>query len=170
MDLIVGLCTILGNLALVCSLLLLFRELRASNRLTRAANAQSLVGLAAPLYLELVQDRQLAELCTRSAADFDSLDEIDQRRYRYLLTWWLIFYENIFYQRRQHFLDAHAFMPWWRDLKNFVREQNLIRHWDELKDFFQAEFAQALSDLVADLKPRKDSDSAAGRSELVRKS
>jgi hypothetical protein len=148
MELAIGICTILGNLALVAGVWLLIRELRENIRLTRASNAQTMVELASPFYLGIAQDRQMAELCARSVENFDGLDPIDRRRYRSMLIWWLIFYENIYYQRRHRFLDRHAFAPWWRDFKKFVAEQNLARHWEELKDLFQAEFAQAVTDLI----------------------
>jgi hypothetical protein len=155
----------------VIGVLLVLRELRESTRLTRAANAQHMVEMTSPFYLSLIQDRQMAELCTHSAASFDDLDEVDRRRYRSLLTWWLIFYENVYYQRRQDFMDNHAFLPWWRDLKLFVLEQNLARHWDELKELFQEEFAAEVSKLLAET-PRPSSGSigvSAGGKSLLRR-
>jgi hypothetical protein len=146
----VGIFTILGNLALVVSVLLVLREVRRNLRLTRAANSQTMVELAGPFFLGMVQNRELMDLYVRGAADFESLDEVDRRRHRNLLIWWLIFYENVFYQRRLKFLDRHAFQPWWRDLQRFVLEQNLHRQWDELKDLFQEEFAAAVSALIAE--------------------
>jgi hypothetical protein len=154
----IGIATILGNLALVVTVWLLLREVRENTRLTRAANAQTMVELASPFYLGIAQDRAMAELCARSVEDYESLDGIDRRRYRSLLVGWLIFYENIFYQRRHRFLDRHAFLPWWRDLHQFIREHNLGRHWDGLKDLFQEEFARAIDEMLVGRK-REDADS-----------
>src|SRR5437870_399998 len=128
--------TILGALSLVFSVVILIRELRETNRLTRASNAQAMVEISGPFYLSMVQDRALAELFARSAQEYAEMDEIDRRRYRSLLVWWLIFYENIFYQHKMKLLDRHTFRPWWRDLRQFLRVQNVARYWDELKDLF----------------------------------
>jgi len=167
LDLIVAIATILGNLALVIGVLLVLRELRESIRLTRAANAQHMVELTGPFYLSLVQDRQMAELFVHSAANFDELDDVDRRRYRSLLIWWLIFYENVYYQHRQHFMDDRAFLPWWRDLKLFIQEQNLARHWDDLKDLFQEEFAREVTLLIA-ATPRQNTGVTASSKSLLR--
>jgi hypothetical protein len=140
--------TILGSLSLVVSVLILIRELRETNRLTRASNAQAMVEISGPFYLSMVQDRALAELFARSAHEFAKMDEIDRRRYHNLLVWWLIFYENIFYQHKLRLLDRHTFRPWWRDLRQFLRVQNVAQHWDELKDLFQDEFAEHVSKLI----------------------
>jgi hypothetical protein len=151
-DAIVGVSQVAGSLALVASVLLLFRELRETNRLTRAANAQAMVGLSAPFYMALMQDRPLAELFTRSPRDFARLDDVDRYRYRNMLIWWLIFHENVFYQHRQGLLDSHTFKPWARDLEAFLARQDLASHWDELKGLFQDEFAGFVSDLLAEPK------------------
>ncbi|HVS36824.1 MAG TPA: hypothetical protein VMS17_14785 [Gemmataceae bacterium] len=131
---------IAGSASLVVSVLLLLREIRENNRLTRAANVQALVSLSGPFYMALVQDRQLAELCARGikGAEFD---EVDRQRYHHLLICWLTFYENIFYQRRQGLLEPHAFEPWRRELEMFLRRQRVAAHWNDIKDLFQTEFA-----------------------------
>src|SRR5271157_3182821 len=98
LELAVNISSVLGSLSLVISVLLVLREVRQNNLLTRAANAQTLVEMSSPFYLGVVQDRATAELSLRGAKDFASLDEVDRYRYRTLLMWWLIFYENIFYQ------------------------------------------------------------------------
>jgi hypothetical protein len=153
LEAIAAVCGILGNLALVATVLVLLREVRINTRLTRAANSQSMVELAAPLYQGLAQDRALAELFARGAADFDSLDHIDRQRYRSLLTVWLMFFENVYYQRRQRFLEGRAFQPWWDELKHFIVDRNLARHWAELQGFFQEEFAHEVTGLIASLVP-----------------
>jgi hypothetical protein len=156
LEVIEKLAAIGGSLSLIISVLLLYREVRENNRLTRAANAQAMVDLSAPFYLALTQDRALAELYARSSRDFDALDEVDKARYRTLLTWWLVFYENVFYQRRQGLLDPHAFKPWSHDLRAFVQQHRLAQHWGELKSQFQDEFARYVDWLIdqAETPPR----------------
>jgi len=144
-----------GSLSLIVSVWLLFLEVRKNNRLTRAANAQALVEISSPLYMTQVQDRNMAEFCLRSARDFQSLDDVDRQRYRNLLIWWLIFHENIYYQRRQGLLDDRAFRPWSRDLLIFIEQQNLHQHWGELKHLFQDEFSDLVSHLIAGVPESK---------------
>jgi hypothetical protein len=153
---ITAISSLIGALSLVASVIILIREVRETNRLARAGNAQSLVDISGPFYLSLMQDRQLAELYARSAKDFDNLDSIDRQRYRSLLIWWLIFYENIFYQRCLGLLDRHTFRPWWRDLALFLTEHNLSRHWPGLRDLFQEEFASKVTEMLKKLELGQD--------------
>ena len=151
MELTVSIFTILGNLALVVGVLMVVRQLRDAFHQTRASNAQRMVEIASPFLLAVASSREVAELALRSSEDYDSLDPVDRRRFRSLLIFWLIFYENVYYQRRHRFLDRHAFLPWLNDLKHFIREHNVGRHWDGLHELFQEEFAQAVTMLVAEI-------------------
>jgi hypothetical protein len=155
-----ALASIGGSIALIVSVWLLILEVRTNNRLARAANAQAMVELSGPLYLSQVQDRSLAEFCDRCTRDYQSLDEVDRQRYRNWLIWWLIFHENVFYQRRQSLLDDRAFRPWSRDLQLFIEQQNLAQHWGELKHLFQDEFSDKVSHLIANL-PEAERSAAA---------
>ena len=162
MDLVVQICTILGNLALIAGVLMVLRQLRDAFHQTRASNAQRMVEIASPFLLASVSSREVAELALRSAENYDALDPVDQRRFRSLLIFWLIFYENVYYQRRHRFLDRHAFLPWLNDLKHFIREHNVGRHWDGLHGLFQEEFAHTVSKLVVEIQQE-------GAEEMVKK-
>jgi hypothetical protein len=152
LETVVNVAGMLGSLSLVISVLLLIREIRENNKLTRGANAQALVEISGPFYLAMAQDRHLAELFAKSASQFEEMDDVDRRRFRSLLIWWLIFYENVYYQRRQKLLDSHAFKPWRRDLRQFIRDQNLAQHWDGVKDLFQDEFAVLMGALINEVR------------------
>jgi hypothetical protein len=140
--------TILLSIVVGISVLFIWFQLRQQARLTRVANTQALVGLSSPFNMQLIQDRQTAELWVKGRRDFERMDEVDQYRYRMLLYWWLIFHENIFYQKQNDLLDEHIFASWAYDLENFVMQQNLKAHWDELRASFQPEFARHIDRLV----------------------
>ncbi len=146
---IVDITSILGSLSLVVSVLLLFRELRQSNRLTRAANTQTLVSLSSPYYIGLIQDRTLAQLYHRGSHGVEEMDEVDQYRYKTMIVWWLIFHENVFYQWRLRLLDGRSFKPWVRDLEMFVSRHNLADSWPSLRELFQDDFARHVDRLIA---------------------
>jgi len=147
--------SILGSISLVVSVLLLFRELRVNNRLTRAGNTQALVSLSSPFYMGVIQDRTLAQLYARGGQDVESMDEVDRYRYNSLLVWWLIFHENVFYQWRQRLLDESSYKPWVRELELFVRRHNLVNSWPLLRDLFQDEFAQHVDRLIVERRDRE---------------
>jgi len=145
---IAGVATIITAIFVIISVWCIWRQLRESTRLTRSANAQALVEISAPFALGLAQDRSMAELWVRGAHDFMALDEVDQHRYRNLLTWWLILQENIYYQYQKRLLDADIYWAWDADLMKFVREQNLAFHWGEMKSNFLSEFALHVQALI----------------------
>jgi hypothetical protein len=130
------------------SVILIYLELRRSNELAKAANMHALVELSSPFNLQLVQNRQMAELWFAGADQFDTMDRIDQKRYRELLTWWLILHENIYYQYDKRLVDRDAYLAWDRDLKSFVRKQNLGRHWNTIKGAYLPEFATHVDELI----------------------
>jgi hypothetical protein len=147
---------VVGGSALFVSVLFLFLEVRRNNRLTQAANTQALVGLSAPYHLGLVQDRRMAELYFQGAERYHELDEVDQQRFRSLLSGWLILHENIYYQWRRGLLDHHSFKPWANELKLFVRQQDLAAHWPAMRELFQDQFAAHIERLIeeeADVLP-----------------
>jgi hypothetical protein len=152
----------IGALVAVLSVVLLFRELRENNKLTRAANTQALVELSAPFFMGLIQDRKMAELYVLGSKEGAEMDEVDRYRYRSLVSWWLVFHENAFYQWRNGLLDAHSYKPWANDLNVFLRQQNVAEHWKEMKILFQDEFARHVTALIDAYQRNKSSNPPPG--------
>jgi hypothetical protein len=96
-----------------------------------------------------MQDRGTVELWVYGAQKYDTMDSVDKERYSTLVSWWLIFYANIYYQQRQKLLDEEIYAPWARDLEYFIATQNLEQLWDELKEFFQPIFVEHVDRLIA---------------------
>jgi hypothetical protein len=155
---------IIGGICGAISVLLLFRELRENNKLTRAANTQALVELSAPFYMGLIQDRQMAELYLQGGKGTDGMDEVDRYRYKSLVVWWLVFHENVYYQWRNGLLDHHSYKPWSVDLRVFVRQQDIGRNWDEMSHLFQDEFANHVSRIIEET-PRPPAERATATSQ-----
>lgn len=140
--------TIAEAIFVIISVLLIWRELRENVKLAKAANTQSLVELSSPFNLQLVQDRQMAELWVHGTAKFAEMDEVDKCRYENLLVWWLILHENIYYHWRSGLLDEASYEPWARDLEHFVSAKNLGQHWGQMGSVFQPEFAAHVHQLI----------------------
>ncbi len=139
---------IVEAIVVLISLVFIWQELRLNNRLARAANNQALVELSSPFNLQLIQDREMAELWAADAQQVDSFDRVDANRYKDLITWWLILHENIYYQWQNGLLDDVSYLPWERDLKGFVRAKNLERRWDGMKWAFQEAFAAHIDVMI----------------------
>ncbi|MBN2000202.1 hypothetical protein JW935_21815 [candidate division KSB1 bacterium] len=145
----------LGNMALVAqavffivSVWFLWLELRENTKLTRARNVQSLVDISIPFHIEIVKDRELNELCLRGSQNFEKLDQVDQNRYLQLMVWWMIFYENIYYQWKNNFLEYESYKPWESYILYFMRTQKLHLHWDKIKENFQGSFVAYMDDML----------------------
>ena len=145
---------VVGALVGLVSVVMLFRELRENNKLTRASNTQTLVEMSSPFYLGLIQDRQMAEIYLRGARALDEMDEVDRYRYKSLIIWWLVFHENIYYQWRNGLLDHHMYKPWANDLKTFIALQKIGALWEEMKYLFQDEFSEHITEILAAMTGR----------------
>ena len=140
--------TIVQAVFLPISLFLVWFQLKQQSRLTKAANTQALVELSSPFNLQLIQDRDFAQFWVHGASLFAGMDEVERYRFKSLLIWWLIFHENIFYQRQERLIDEPTYSSWNEDLKNFVDRMNLAEHWPGLRGSFQKGFAEHVGKLV----------------------
>ena len=145
--------TIIEAVFVIVSVWFIWRQLRESTRLARAANAQSLVELSSPFNLQLIQDPEMAWLWVHGARELAAMDEVKRYRYQSLLIWWLILHQNIYYQHRRRLLDNDTYSGWATDLRAFVKEQNLGRLWQELQPYFQGEFAAHVQQLIDEIPP-----------------
>jgi hypothetical protein len=145
--------TVVEAIVVAVSIFFIWKQLRQQTKLIRIANTQALVDISSPFNLELIKDPKMAALWVRGSKDYDTFDEVGQYQYKSLLIWWLIFQENIFYQRREGMLDDKTYAPWDYDLRLFITQQNLGERWSELKDAFQAEFRDYITDLISEAAP-----------------
>ncbi len=141
--------TLIQTLFFIISVFFIGYQIREHNRLTRAANTQSLVALSAPFLLQLSQDRNLAELWVNGTKHHETLDDVEQFRYIQLLFWWLNLHENIYYQYQSGLVDQQIYQGWQVELRNFIREKQIGLFWDkEMKRFFRTEFRQLVEKLI----------------------
>ena len=151
--------TIVQSAVVIVSLILIWRQtqlhtkqLNLQTELAKAANTQALVGLSSPFNISLIQDPQMAKLWIEGAEEFASYDKVDKFRYETLLFWWLILHENVYYQRHKGLLDQTIYAAWEYDLRHFVKRQNLQVHWDGLKNLFQQEFVEHVSQVIREFR------------------
>ncbi|MDC6168375.1 hypothetical protein [Paucibacter sp. XJ19-41] len=133
--------TIIGALAIPIAALALWVPLHQQTKLTRVANAQALTELAASLNLQLIQDAAVASLWVEGPEKFDDYSKLDQFRYTSLLIWWLLLHENVFIQKESKLLDDMTYQAWQADLRKFIAEHHLWRHWASLKKNLHPDFA-----------------------------
>ena len=145
--------TLIASIVVIVSVGFIWYQVRENTRLTRAANTQHLVELSAPFKLQMFQDSETAKFWVENAEKWTGLDPTNKYRYRSLLTWHLIFYENIFYQNKAHLMDKNIYNAWDASLEQFIVEQHLDRSsWGELKSVFQLPFVEHMDQLVAKLE------------------
>ena len=70
------------------------------------------------------------------------------------MAWWLILHENIYYQQSKGLLDNSIYKGWANDLEEFVKGQKLWLQWDSVKNNYQPEFSNHVSQLIEKNKPR----------------
>jgi hypothetical protein len=137
---------IIESLFVVVSVILIVIQLRKQTELARAANSQSMFELSSPFNLELVRDRDFARLWLQGP----NADPIDVFRHESLITWWLLLHENIYFQWKRGLLADEAYLPWDRDLLDFIRHTNAHRIWPRIRGFYQGGFASRIDNALAD--------------------
>lgn len=140
--------TIASGIALTLSVLFVGYELRVNAKLARASNAQSLVEISASFIGRIIQDRETARFWAIGHSGHRDMDELDQFRYLTLITWWLIFHENIHFQYHKQLLDKDIYLAWDYELRTFVRNHGLEIYWPRIRDGFQGSFARYLDRIV----------------------
>lgn len=147
--------TATSTIVLIVSAVLVLKQLRqqkeqmqAQTKLSKIANAQALVNISSALNTELTKDRKMAEFWINGPENFRNYDPVDQFRYKNLLIWWLIFHENIFYQKQNDLLDDELYSSWDRDFRHFIKGQNLEAHWEDIRDSYHDDFRLYVDGLV----------------------
>lgn len=137
---------IIESLFVVVSVVLIVVQLRKQTELARAANSQSMFELSSPFNLELVRDRDFARLWLQGP---DVADPVDVFRHESLITWWLLLHENIYFQWKRGLLDDEAYLPWDKDLLDFIGHANVHRIWPRIRGFYQSGFARRIESALA---------------------
>ena len=123
-------------------------QLYQSTRLTRAANTQRILEVAAPFLLQLIQDAEVAKLWNAGPDDVARMTEIEKSRYVQMLAFWLLIHENVYHQNKKGLIDKETYSSWNNELEQFVSKKNLFLLWDELRQFFEPSFAGHVSRLL----------------------
>jgi hypothetical protein len=140
---------IIQTVFFIISVFFIWYQIREHNRLTRAANTQSLVALSSPFLLQLSQDRKLAELWVNGTKSYETMDKVEQFRYLQLLFWWLILHENIYYQYYNGLVDEKIYQGWQKELREFIRTKRIDLFWNkDMKPFFRTEFQQVVEKMI----------------------
>lgn len=142
---------IIQAVLILLSLGLIWHQLRQNAEIAKAANAQTLVGHAMSFTALLVQSPDLARLWHSHGPTVQ--DDPNEDRYRELLTQWLIFHENIYYQHTRGLLDNAVYKSWSTDLEMVLKQHDLAIVAADIKAFFPGDFGEHLVALRARLKP-----------------
>ncbi len=151
-EMVSGLSAIIQAVAVIVSLFFIWKQIREQTTLTKAANVQALVELSSPFNLELIKDREMAEMWSQGRQRYEKSDQTrdaDYRaRYANLIIWWLMLHENIYAQHDMQLLDDVFYTPWEKDLRSFVAHQLPEEIWKGLKENYSEGFARHVDALL----------------------
>jgi hypothetical protein len=139
---------IFGSLAVAFSLLFIAVQLRQQTRLARGSNSQAFVSASSSFVLAVGCNPDVMNLYSTGGAKFYELPEEKQAQYRYLVSWWLTFYENVVYQNGIGLLDKGVYYAWMKDMNGFVSRRRVERVWGALKDNYSEEFKIIFQDSI----------------------
>ena len=115
-------------------------SVRQQAELARAANSQSFVGASSSFVLTVGGNADLMDLYKSGGERFETLRDEKQAQYRYLVGWWLTFYENVLYQHDCGLLDESVYRAWMKDMEGFIVRRSVEKVWDSLKDNYSDAF------------------------------
>lgn len=142
------LASIFASAAVGCSLLFIAYQLRRQTQLARASNSQSFVSASSAFVLAVGGDAKLMSLYGNGGEGFESLCTEQQAQYRYLVGWWLTFYENVLYQHDCGLLDDSVYKAWMKDMKGFIRRRRVEKVWDSLEENYSDAFRTYFQPLI----------------------
>ncbi|HEY0556335.1 MAG TPA: hypothetical protein VGG20_18930 [Thermoanaerobaculia bacterium] len=147
---------IIQGVLLPLSILILIWQVWKQSKLTRAANAQSLVEIATPFHLALVQDSAVAELWKQGASQYSEMDPIRQERYMGMITWWIMLHESIHHQWQEDLIDDSVYSSWRRDLEYFLTRHKIIaERWPKLREYYEAAFAVHVDGIIQEQEKKR---------------
>jgi hypothetical protein len=133
----------------IVSLCFIVYQVRASYKLARASNTQSLTAHAASFNSLLIEHPEVANLWYSYGKNLSIA--VDTYRYREMLCQWLIFHENIYHQWESGLLDKEVYDSWVEDLKKTIECHNLDVIGHDLKKTFPGRFGNHMAQLKSEL-------------------
>ncbi len=135
-------------------------EAKRQTRLASAANFQALAALAIPMNLEEAKNPETEKLWLAGSAGFKkdvkiTDEQVKKQQYRALLSTWMIFYENMFYQHSHRLLADEVYGPWDKDLKDFVEEYLVEDYWSKMRNSYHKQFRNRVDQILKE-KPAQE--------------
>ncbi len=124
------------------------KQLKQQTDLARFANTQALVALASPFTLEMAKNIEMAELWAITAEQWENLYDGKKQQHKSMIIWWLVFYENIFFQAERELLDKDIYVGWKKDIDAFVDEQLVEKHWSSVRTKYHDKFVVYIDELI----------------------
>lgn len=140
-----------ANIGVLIGIILLILELGQTREMMRSQIRQQISQDEANWALATAGDRHLAELTARAAAG-EWLEGVDALQYRFRLSAYFRYQENIHYQARQGLFDEVEFAAIKTQWRSFGRiSAGVRRSWCELRDTVSAEFRTDMDASFEDL-------------------
>jgi len=137
-------------------------QLRQQTKLAKMANTQAIFELSSALNLQVIQDKETAELIYNGHKNYDSFNDVKKFQYRGTLTWRLAFQRLIYFQHKNGLLDDSTYRVWETDFKVFIRRRHLALRWSELRPFYTPEFGGYVSKMIEEVELERKRDVVLG--------
>lgn len=154
------LATVGGTLVGAATLITIAVQLNHQTRLAKAANSQSFVSISSEFVLFISAHPALMELWQTKGKTYEQLPPVEQFQYRYLVQWWLNFYENIQYQKDCGLLDDGVYKSWMKDMDGFIKRRHVEKFWDVVKSNYSDQFIKHFQPLIDERVKAPDAPAA----------
>jgi hypothetical protein len=143
-----NLATVAGVLIASATLISIAFQQHEQGKLARANNSQSFVAVSSDFVLKIAGDEALADLWLLQGASYETLAPVKQAQYRYLVQWWLNFYENIQFQEDAGLLEAGVYHAWQKDMSGFVERRHVEKVWHLVRENYSETFTRRMDPLI----------------------
>ena len=132
---------LIGSVGVLVSLIYLAVQIRRNTDMARTSTYQSVVSDFGTLTNTVAASPELAELLVRGQEDFASLTAGEKARISQLFFGCFHYFENMYYQHKNGYLDDDVWMGWKRLMLTYYQRPGYRAWWQFRRSVFSDSFA-----------------------------
>lgn len=147
----VDLAQLVGNLAVVVTVLLAIRQLATASLTSKTSSADALVHNLNGFYMTLAANSELAHIYRRGRAQPTSLNEQEHARFFFVCVAWFAYHEHLYVQWKERLLPDKFYGPWELALKEDLKDPGFRQFWELERQNFDTSFQEHITKLIGQL-------------------
>ena len=122
--------TIINSIVVIASLIYLARQVKISTKTTKGTTYQTIINGVAGIEARISQDEELARIYKLGSEDQSKLDDIEKVRFNELISSFFNFYENLYFQAKEHLVDKELWEGWRANILEDLKKPGIEDWWN----------------------------------------